>query len=202
MYTVTDEELIEQFKNGNVGAFNRLIRRWQDKMFAFAYRYVGSTEEAKDICQNAFIRAYKNLKKLKDTARFSSWMYQITLNLCKDSVKSRGRKRTVSIDHEWENEKGEQVKASELLSENPSQVTGVENTEASLFVRKALNLIPDEQRVVIIMKEYQGMKFIEIAEILKIPINTVKSRMYYGLKNIRESLAKLKVGREELLNEG
>jgi len=194
----SDTELIQGFLGGDVQSFNRLAMKWQKKLFSFAFRYTGNEEEAKDVCQKALIKAYKNLKSLKKLESFSSWIYQVTVNLCKDEMKKRKTKNHFSINEE--NDDTDNVQA-ELIANDISQIENVEKKDLSEIIRLAMSSLPEEQRVVIVMKEYQGLKFAEIAEILNCSINTIKSRMYYGLKNMKDLLLKSKIDKEEILYE-
>jgi RNA polymerase sigma-70 factor (ECF subfamily) len=195
---MTDQVLIERFLEGDVAAFNTIFWRWEKPICNFAYRYVGGLEMAKEVTQQTFIRAYKNLHRLRDSARFSSWLHQIALNICRDELK-RKKRRHVSVEElESNNENGCMLPAE--LSDNPNDRPDSSTHKVQLadILKKALQEIPDEQRVVVIMKEYQGLKFNEIADILNEPINTVKSRMYYGLNALKNILTEWKINQEEL----
>ncbi|MBL7136000.1 MAG: sigma-70 family RNA polymerase sigma factor [Candidatus Marinimicrobia bacterium] len=195
---MTDEILIERFLSGDVSAFNTLVWRWEKQIYNFILRYLGDYELAKDVMQRTFIRAYKGLSKLKDKKRFSTWLFQIALNQCKDEFKKRKR-RHVSIN---EVHRDENSCTKELISIIADPKDGPENAtqmdSVTSVLKRALQCIPEEQRVVIIMKEYHGLKFIEIAEILRVPLNTIKSRMYYGLNSLRKVLQQWGVDREDL----
>lgn len=198
MTTSIDAQLIIGFKDGDVQCFNRLVRRWQNRLYRFAFRYVLDEEDAKDVVQAAFIKAYKNLEKLKDPEKFHSWIFQITVNLCKDMLKSSHRTRLT-----YEN-RGSSEENSMKLDEMPGDRdtgTVASRSELSDIVRDTLSKIPDEQRIVIIMKEYDGFKFAEIAEILNCPLNTVKARMYYGMRHMAKILTKLNIDQEVVFNE-
>lgn len=202
METSIDSKLISEFLNGDVESFNRLARRWQNRLYRFAYRYLIDEEEAKDVVQTALIKAFKNLKKLKNPDRFSSWIFQITVNLCKDTLKSSHKMR-ITLEKEYasnpknnrDNFRMEDVEAEENVS------AVVHKSELGEIVKKTLAKLPEDQRVVIIMKEYDGFKFSEIAEILNCPLNTVKARMYYGLQHMSTILRKLNIDKEVLFNE-
>ena len=174
---MTDAKLIESFRNGDIQAFNSLVNRWQQRIHRFAYRYFASHDDAKEITQKTFIKAYKKLDTLEDTEKFSAWIYRIAKNLCLDETKGAGRRRSAPMDALPNNP------IAENLSSNPDRLAQQENLESILQL--ALKQIPTEQRIVVIMKEYEGLKFREIADILDEPENTVKSRLYYGLKKLR-----------------
>jgi RNA polymerase sigma-70 factor (ECF subfamily) len=174
---MTDEQLVEEFRSGNIRAFNSLVERWQQRIHRLAYRYFSSHDEAMEITQRTFIKAYKKMHTLEDTRKFSSWLYRIANNLCLDEAKRAGRKRTTSL---------EAISAHPAINgdfAHPGQA--MQQQELGYLLQRALNQLPPEQRVVVIMKEYEGLKFREIAEILEEPENTIKSRMYYGLKALK-----------------
>ena len=205
-----DAALIRNFLKGDIASFNRLAWRWQERLFRFAYRYLMDEEEAKDAVQSVLIKAYKNLKKLKDPEKFSTWIYQITVNQCKDIQKSIQRNRTQTVSSDSITDSVQNVHPmgyggmssppeADLFSDNPSE--SVHQNNVSELVQKTLVELPEEQRIVIIMKEYEGFTFSEIAEFLQVPINTVKSRMYYGLMHTRKLLKKYDIDKEVICNE-
>jgi RNA polymerase sigma-70 factor (ECF subfamily) len=179
----TDEELVEAFQGGDLTAFDLLVRRWDRKIQGAIHRIMGGEEEARDLCQETFLRAYRGLAGFKKEARFSSWVYQIALNLCRDRLRRRRGRTTVSLDA-LEAEGG--PRASPLSG--PSALDLVERGDLSRAVAAAILALPEEQREVIILKEYQELTFAEIAETLEVPLSTVKTRLYRGLGQLRQKL--------------
>jgi RNA polymerase sigma-70 factor (ECF subfamily) len=175
---MTDAKLVENFRKGDIESFNRLVERWQQRIHRFAYRYFASHDEAMEITQKTFIRVYKKLNTLDDAEKFAAWIYRIANNLCLDETKRAGRRRSTSM------ETLPKHPVAEGLASNPDQQ--VQRSELGSILQLALNQLPPEQRIVVIMKEYEGLKFREIADILDEPENTVKSRLYYGLKKLRQ----------------
>lgn len=187
---MNDEQLVREFCGGDTEAFNRLVQRWQHRIHRYAYRYFASHDEAMEITQKTFIRAYKKLDTLENAEKFPSWIYRIANNLCLDEVKRAGRRRSAPM------EAAGAEKAATELAANPDREMA--NRELGLLLQLALSRLPEEQRTVVIMKEYEGLKFREIAEILEEPENTVKSRMYYGLKALRKIFDQWNINMEEL----
>jgi RNA polymerase sigma-70 factor (ECF subfamily) len=183
--TWTDEELVARSRGGDVDSFNQLILRWERPIYALAYRVIGREEEARDVCQEAFLRAFRALPGFKGQAKFSSWLYRITLNLCRDWIR-RQRRTPVS-------QMPEDVDAVEFASET-GPVESIEDLvarrELSAVVEEAMALLPDEQRTAIILKEYHGMTFQEIADLQGCPLSTVKTRLYQGLSVLRRHLSR------------
>lgn len=199
---MTDAQLIEKFLAGDVNAFNTLVRRWEKNIYNFLLRQAGKPEEAKDLCQEAFIRAYRSLKQLRDPQKFSTWMYRIALNVCRDEMKKRQRRKTFSLngfDEHGEDSPNPGLKMEKNASTDPH--IAAQNRDVKALLNRALQSIPEEQRVVIIMKEYQGLKFSEIAETLGISINTAKSRMYYGLSALKKVFDQWNIDREKIIHE-
>lgn len=196
---MTDEQLIADYLTGDVKAFNTLVRRWQKPIYNFTLQYLRDAENAKDATQRVFIKAYHNLKFLKNRKKFSSWLYQIALNLCRDETKSKYHQTTSSLDELKETARFDvSSETEESAYQMHSPEDAMERKDLRKVLEKALDRIPAEQKEVVIMKEFQGLKFIEIAEILGLPINTVKSRMYYGLHALRKILDQWKIDREAL----
>lgn len=174
---MTDAQLIENFRNGDLEAFNRLVDRWQQRIHRFAYRFFASHDEASEITQKTFIKAYKKIDTLDDPGKFSAWIYRIANNLCLDETRRAGRRRSAPM------EALSRHPIAETIDANPDRQ--IQRDELESILQLALKQLPVEQRIVVIMKEYEGLKFREIAEILDEPESTIKSRLYYGLKKLR-----------------
>ncbi|HVZ22689.1 MAG TPA: sigma-70 family RNA polymerase sigma factor [Vicinamibacterales bacterium] len=181
--TWTDEELVARSRGGDVESFNQLILRWERPIYALAYRVIGREEEARDVCQEAFLRAFRALPGFKGQAKFSSWLYRITLNLCRDWIRRQRRNPTSQIPEDME--------AGDLAAD-AGPVESIEDLvarrELSAAVEEAMALLPEEQRTAIILKEYHGMTFQEIADLQGCPLSTVKTRLYQGLSVLRRQL--------------
>ncbi len=183
--TTTDEELVARAKGGDADSFNQLILRWERPIYALAYRVIGREEEARDVCQDTFLRAFRALPGFKGEAQFSSWVYRIAMNLCRDWMRKQRRAPTVQMP--------EGVDPVEMASERgpaESIETLVERRELSGVVAEAMKLLPEDQRMAIILKEYHGMTFQEIADLQGCPLSTVKTRLYQGLSVLRRNLEK------------
>lgn len=166
-------------------SFNQLVIRWERPIYALAYRVIGREEDARDVVQETFLRAFRSLGGFKGQAKFSSWIYRIALNLCRDWI--RKQKRTPVL------QAPEGVDVIELAAD-----TGPTESIEDLVARKAMSAVvarvmetlPDEQRTAIVLKEYQGLTFQEIADLQGCPLSTVKTRLYQGLLVVRRELEK------------
>ena len=181
--TWTDEELVARSRGGDVESFNELILRWERPIYALAYRVIGREDDARDVCQEAFLRAFRALPGFKGQSKFSSWLYRITLNLCRDWIRRQRRNPTSQLP--------EDTDPGELMAD-AGPVESIEDLaarrELSAVVEDAMALLPGEQRTVIILKEYHGMTFQEIADLQGCPLSTVKTRLYQGLSVLRRHL--------------
>ncbi len=179
----TDEELVGLAQRGDEDAFNQLVVRWERPIYALAYRTLGREDDARDVCQEAFLRAYRALRGFKGEAKFSSWLYRITLNLCRDWMRKQRRTPVSQVP--------EGLELSDLAGEEPDAVSVedlVARREMSAAVSKVMAMLPEEQRTAIILKEYHGLTFQEIADMLGCPLSTVKTRLYQGLTVLRRNL--------------
>jgi RNA polymerase sigma-70 factor (ECF subfamily) len=181
--TFTDDELVARSLGGDVDSFNQLILRWERPIYALAYRTIGREEEARDVCQEAFLRAYRALPGFKGQAKFSSWLYRITLNLCRDWMRKQRRQPVSQIPEDADID---EMAASTGPVESIEDL--VARRELSSVVEDAMSHLPEEQRTAIILKEYHGMTFQEIADLQGCPLSTVKTRLYQGLSVLRREL--------------
>jgi RNA polymerase sigma-70 factor (ECF subfamily) len=184
----SDEQLIERYLGGDTGVFNDLVRKWEKRIFNFVLRYCGTREEAQDLSQEIFTLVFRRLESLRDRKRFAPWLYRIALNQCRMRHRAEKIRQKVSLDAP---EGVESLEKSDGLDSG----WGVSNPEETLVrdekvmhLRAALARISEDQRVVILLKEYEGLKFHEIAEILDCPLSTVKSRLYLGFRSLRAML--------------
>ena len=180
----TDEELVARATAGDVDSFNQLVSRWERTIYALAYRTLGREEDARDVVQEAFLRAYRGLRGFKGEAKFSSWLYRITLNLCRDWIRRERRAPVVQPP--------EGIDAVDLADAQAAPTESVEDLvarrEMSRAVSRAMAELPEEQRTAIMLKEYHGLTFQEIADQLNCPLSTVKTRLYQGLSVLRRRL--------------
>lgn len=177
---LTDTELIERTRLGDVASFARLTARWQRKAYALAYRLTQDEQAAADIRQTAFLRAYERLDGLNSRAAFSAWLFRIVVNLCRD------RRRSSSV---WDRVSGRLRDMHRRPgSASPKVSAACEQRETAQRVREAVGSLPAAVREVVVMRHYMSFKFTEIAEILGTPVSTIKTRMASGLRLLRESL--------------
>jgi RNA polymerase sigma-70 factor, ECF subfamily len=183
--TSTDEELVALSMRGDAESFNELILRWERPIYALAYRTLGREEDARDICQETFLRAFRALPGFRGQAKFSSWLYRIALNLCRDWIR---RERRVAVVQAPEGVDLMDLAAAAEPSESIEDL--VARKGMTELVERAMARLPEEQRTAIVLKEYHGLTFQEIADVVGCPLSTVKTRLYQGLTVLRREMAK------------
>jgi len=186
--TVSDEDLVMAVQSGDTDSLGVLVARWEQPLFRFVYRMLPRRDDAHDVCQETFLRILKKADRYRPGSRFSTWMYQIALNLCRDRARRRKRWGLILAESHAFDERSPEASRPATGQHDPA--AEAERAELAAAVRVALSEIPPEQREVLILKEFEGLKFKEIAEILGCPESTVKSRMYYGLNGLRTVLGR------------
>jgi RNA polymerase sigma-70 factor (ECF subfamily) len=186
----TDESLMIRFQSGERAAFTVLVRRHQGPLFNFALRYLRSPPVAEEVVQDAFVRVVQNAGEFKHEARFSTWLYTIARNLCIDQTRKRALRRHPSLDEPKKAEEGDGPTLGEQTADGKASVErAVVSLEIRERVASAIDGLPEEQREVFLMREVSNLPFKEIAEIVGVSENTVKSRMRYALERLQEALS-------------
>jgi RNA polymerase sigma-70 factor (ECF subfamily) len=184
-----DAALVRAFQKGDKAAFDNLVRKHKDKLFNLVYWFLGDYQEANDCAQEIFIKVFKSLKKFRFEAAFSTWLYRIATNTCKNRLKSlayRWKKKTVSLENP---EGSKSVNPSfELEDNSPSPVNELEKKERLMLIKKAINALPEEQNRVVVLRDIQGLSYEEIADITGLNLGTVKSRLARGRLELRNKL--------------
>jgi RNA polymerase sigma-70 factor, ECF subfamily len=187
---LTDEDLVVSVRAGDVDSLGVLVGRWERPLFRFVSRLLDRPDDARDVCQETFLRILRKSDAFRDGARFSTWMYQIALNLCRDHARRRkrwGHLVVASTTRGDEDAVPRESAAPRTIESDPD--AALEHQERRRAVQKALHGLSRDQREVLVLKEYEGLKFREIADVLGVPESTVKSRMYAALDTMRVSLS-------------
>ncbi|MFN8343021.1 MAG: sigma-70 family RNA polymerase sigma factor [Cyclobacteriaceae bacterium] len=182
------DALVLRAQTGDAHAQGRLMQLWYRRIYNFSYKFFFDHDQAMEATQKTFIAMFRNLVQLQEPARFKSWLYTIAVNCCREELRKRKASRSLSLD-ELTGSEGEHSGAwqqSDRRHDNPDRV--LQQHELSDLLQTCLQELSEEQRVVVIMKEYEGLKFREIAEALGTSENTVKSRLYYGLDTLKKIL--------------
>jgi RNA polymerase sigma-70 factor (ECF subfamily) len=182
----TDEELLAAYQQGDPGAFETLLRRHRAPLFTFLLRMLGDREKAEDLAQETFLRIVKGAQAWERRARFQTWLYTIARNLCVDQSRRDRFRRADSLDAEGPD--GESPLVQSVPGSGADPERGAASAQIRPYLQKALLSLPAEQREVFILREQAGVPFREIAEMIGVNENTVKSRMRYALEGLRRSL--------------
>lgn len=185
MTGATDEELVLAIGGGDTDSLGVLVARWERRLYRFVYRLLPRPDDAREVCQETFLRVLSKAHRFRPGSRYSTWMYQIALNLVRDRERRRRRWSLLFTDRTPEDDVGA---AAGTLPAGGEPDAAADLSIKSRAVRGALGRLPREQREVLVLKEYEGLKFREIAELLGCPESTVKSRMYHGLSCLRHEL--------------
>ncbi len=187
-----DFHLVSSCRKGEIDAFEALVGKYQRKMLNLAYRMIGDYDEACEVVQDAFLSAYRSIKKFRGEARFSTWLYSIVVNLSKNKMKqrkTRGIREVYSMDSPPQTEEGS--KRMDPPDPGPSALEQMEEKEIETRVQECINGLDSEYREVLVLRDIQGFSYEEIRDILKIPDGTVKSRLFRARDAIKECLKKV-----------
>lgn len=192
------DTLITRSRQGDQNAQGKLVQLWYKRIYNFSYKFFLDHDLAMEVTQKTFISMCRNLASLQDVARFKSWLYKIAVNYCREEARRKKGSRSLSFDVIWNREAEDSPRWESSGHRHHNPESQYHQAELSDILQEALLELNDEQREVVIMKEYEGLKFREIAEVLNISENTVKSRMYYGLDGLRKILEKRNLNKDTL----
>lgn len=183
--------LVERAKRGEHDAFGRLVDEYKDKIYSYVSRMLGDPSEAEDVTQEAFVRAYRSLPRFRGASSFHTWLYRIASNLAIDVVRKRKRTEiaSVSLDEPLESDDGEYEREVADEGGGPEAASGTRETQ--IAVRRAIMELPEKLRDVMVLYELQGESYEDIAEILGVPLGTVKSRLFNARSQLKERLKSL-----------
>ncbi|MDH5684418.1 MAG: sigma-70 family RNA polymerase sigma factor [candidate division WOR-3 bacterium] len=178
---VEDNELVSRFQNGEENCFDELVERYQNKIYSLAYRMVHHHQDAWDLAQDTFIRAYQGLPKFKRKSSFYTWLYQICVNLCINFSKKSARLPTISQEQIGEGG------VMNLPSRNtPEKDLKQKKLQAAL--QSAINQLPEQQRAVFLLRQYQGLKNDQIAKVVGCSTGAVKANYFHAIRKLRNLL--------------
>lgn len=171
-----DSELVRQIQSGEAAAFDELMQRYKRPVVNFIFRMLGNAEDADDIAQDVFVRVYQNLDTWRPETKFSTWLFALARNAAIDRIRWRSRHRTESIESEPE------IAASSGTSE------AVDAREIGNQIAAAVAKLPEDQKTAILLSEYQGMSYAEIADVMRCSEKSVESRLYRAKQTLRTAL--------------
>ncbi len=182
----TDEELIKEFQNGNVEAFEELVKRYKDPLFNYVSRMLKDRVYAEDIVQETFVRVYKNRDRYRQIAKFSTWIYTIAINLTKTEIRRQNLRRFFSLSGSSDN-----GKTLELPDNKVNLEKSAEDTIMGERIKDAIDNLPKTFREVIILRDIQELSYEEISKIVGVPLGTIKSRVNRGRTRLQKMLMDL-----------
>ncbi|MFC1576274.1 sigma-70 family RNA polymerase sigma factor [Candidatus Omnitrophota bacterium] len=173
-----DISLVQAFCNGEKEAFDRLVLKYKDKVFNLCYRFSGNREDADDCAQEAFIKVYRSLTRFRQESSFSTWLYTITSNTCKNklaSIRYKEGKIAIRLDKPVSTEEGSVTR--EIKGHFPDPKRELERKEKGAIIQEAIDTLPQDQKTVVVLRDIEGLSYEEIAEVTGHAIGTVKSKL-------------------------
>jgi RNA polymerase sigma-70 factor (ECF subfamily) len=176
-----DLELIQNTGQGDEKAFEQLMKKYEQAVFSTIYRYIGIRDDVEDLAQEIFVKVWKNAKKFKGKAKFSTWLYRIVVNHCLD-YKNKHKYDPASLDQITD--KGKVPKSLQISTDH-------DQNRNIKMVKKALGELPERQRMAIILAQYEGLSYKEIAESMKVSVSSVESLIFRARRALRKKLSEL-----------
>jgi RNA polymerase sigma-70 factor, ECF subfamily len=185
---MTDEELLSRYRDsGQAADFNALVQRYQNELFRYLARYLGSQTLADDVFQNTFLQVHLKRGLYQDGRPVRPWLYAIATHQAVDAMRKAGRHPTISLDQRVESsETDPSALVDMLVSDVPGPLSELQSAEREAWVKQSVAKLPETLRQTLMLAYYQDMKYREIAEALKIPVGTVKSRLHAALAKLQE----------------
>lgn len=180
-----EKKLIKQSISGDIQSFETLINRYQKMAYNVAYRILGNEEDAKDMTQEALIKVFRNLKSFRMDSSFSTWLYRIVMNTCKDHLR-KNKVKVISMDQSYDVGDGEVQMEFEDQGLKPDEVLVSKETQSE--VQEALMVVSEKNRIVVVLRDIKGFSYSEISDIVNIPIGTIKSRISRGRQELKTIL--------------
>jgi RNA polymerase sigma-70 factor (ECF subfamily) len=177
-----DAELIHRVAQGSEKAFEKLVKKYQHSIFNTIYRYIGNYDDVEDVAQDVFIKVWRHAKSFRGKSKFSTWLYRITVNHCLN-YRTKHRRRPVSLNEMTEKER---IPESLIVEVDHEQRRKAE------IVRKAIEELPERQRIALVLSKYEGRTYKEIAEMMKASVSSIESLIFRAKSALREKLLPLK----------
>ena len=187
--------MVKAIQGGDSSAWSRLLTRYQDRLFGVCVRMVGDREQASDLTQDAMVRIIEGIKTYDGRAKLSTWMIRVTMNVCLSKLRSEKLRRHASLDAGLDSGgsggdrgRGSAERVPDLQVREPAAELSVEREETRRLVAAALLRILPEQRAILVLRDSKGLEYEQIAEVLDVPVGTVKSRLFRARSALREAL--------------
>ncbi|MBI1175869.1 sigma-70 family RNA polymerase sigma factor [bacterium] len=194
MTTLTDEQLVKRSQRGDTQAYEELVARHRDKIYARAFSMVRNEEDAFDLSQEAWIKGWQRLKQFQGDSSFATWMTRIVINLCLDLMRKQKRQRADSIE-QMNEETGGVERQMPVVTINPTE--GLERSELRKRIDQAMTQLSEAHRTVLILHEFEELEYKAIAKVMKCSLGTVMSRLFYARRRMASLMAGWKREQEE-----
>lgn len=186
----TDLAMVRAVRNGDATAYRGLVEKYQGRVYNVIYGMVRNREDAKDITQDAFVKAYRSLHTFREDSRFYTWLYRIATNMAIDFTRRRARGPVTGIEDDIASRDAVGEITQAHLSESPRRA--LENKQIYTAIMDAVDQLPEDQKQVILLREVEGLSYKEIAEVMGVAEGTVMSRLFYARKKLQQTLAPLR----------
>lgn len=170
-----DIELLDRYITGDREAFDELVRKYQKRLYSMLYRMVGDPDDAADLLQKTFVKAFTKLRTFERRSSFKTWLYQIAINLAKNLYRDRSRVSQVSLD-------------DTVVRRDPKTLNDLINRESRELLRGAMGSLPEKQRLTVMLRVQEGKKFEEIAEIMKCSVGTSKANYHHAVQKLKKTM--------------
>ncbi|MHB1050468.1 MAG: RNA polymerase sigma factor [Bacteroidota bacterium] len=174
-----EQELIREFNRGNDQAFNQLVLRYQEKVYWIVRRMISDHDEANDLTQNIFIKAYHSLYSFKGNSTFYTWLYRIAVNLTLNEIRRKKIRQIFSLERE---------EPLQIASKDDQPLEQLEKSEQKMIIRQAIDRLPEKQKLVFVLRYYEELPYDEISKILKTSVGGLKANYFHAVRNIGKFL--------------
>ena len=195
-----EDVLIRGARTGDRGAFERLVLLYEKKVYNLAFRMMGNHEDASDVAQEAFLRAFSRLREFRGDSSFSTWLYRIVANVCLDELRRKKRQRVSYLSEPASTEDGDM--ARQIASTDPGPEEFLERQEIKEAIQRAIESLPDDHRLIVILRDMNGLSYEEISAVLGCSLGTVKSRLNRARNALRQRLAGSELFRRHIVESG
>jgi len=183
---MNDKQLIERIQNGDATAFKELVEKHQTKVINVCNGFTHNYDDAQDIAQDVFIEVYKSIQKFRSEAKFSTWLYRISVNKSLNFIRNNKKNKWFqSLDLLFESDKN-------LISDNENPEDNIEKSEKSIIIHQAINSLAKNQKIAFTLSKYEDLSYKEIANVMELSLSSVEALMFRAKKNLQKKLIKLK----------
>jgi len=186
----SDVSLMLEFQKGDISSFEKLLQKHKESIVNIIYQFIGERDEAEDLAVEVFLRVYRAAKKYEAKAKFTTWLYKITTNLCLNEIRKKAKLQTISLSKPISaGEEKEEELIEKIADAAPSPQQILEKKERNALIRKAIDSLPAKQRMATILQIYEGLSYKEISRILGCSVKSVERRLYWARTNLKERLS-------------